>query len=109
VILSTQILLRCAAAISGERLFGALKPKEAKMENLGYAIWQKPYENALTELDPLKVAERVAAAETAIALRMKQTSGSSGGQDEQRALKRAREALNTLRSLKLPQARPVLT
>lgn len=70
------------------------------MENLQYSIWQKPYENALTELDPLKVAARVAAAEIAIALRMKQTSGSSGGQDELQALRGAREALNTLKRLK---------
>ena len=47
---------------------------EATMENLQYSIWQKPYENALTELDPLRVAERVAAAEAAIAMRMKQAS-----------------------------------
>jgi hypothetical protein len=70
------------------------------VENLRYSIWQKPYENALTELDPLKVAARVAAAETAISLRMKQTSGSSGGQDELQALRGAREALNTLKRLK---------
>ena len=74
------------------------------MENLRYVIWQKPYENALTELDPLKVSERVAAAETAIALRMRQTSGSLDGQDEQRALKGAREALNTLKNLKFALA-----
>lgn len=90
-------------------MFDALKRKEATMENLGYTIWQKPYENALTELDPSKVAERIATAENAIALRIKQTSGSSGGQVEQRALKSAREALNTLKSLKLVRARPVLT
>jgi len=70
------------------------------MENLQYSIWQKPYQNALTELDPQKVLARVSVAETAIALRMKQTSGSSDGQDEQRALKGAREALNTLKNLK---------
>jgi hypothetical protein len=81
-------------------MFDALKPTEATMGNLRYSIWQKPYENALTELDPLKVAARVADAEIAIALRMKQTSGSSDGQDELRALKGAREALDTLKRLK---------
>jgi hypothetical protein len=74
------------------------------MENLQYSIWQKPYKNALTELDPLRVAERVAAAEAAIAMRMKQASGSSDGQDELRALKGAREALNTLKNLKRASA-----
>ena len=70
------------------------------MENLEYAVWQKLYHRALAELDPQKVLGSVAVAETAIALRMKQTSGSSGGQDEQWALKGAREALNALKSLK---------
>jgi hypothetical protein len=69
------------------------------MQNLRYSGWQKTYENALTELDPLKVAGLVATAEIAIALRMKQTSGSSDGQDELRALNGAREALNTLKRL----------
>ena len=70
------------------------------MKNLDYAIWQKPYQRALTEIDPQKVLELVAVAETSIALRMRQTSGSSNGQDELRELKSAREALNTLKSLK---------
>ena len=79
------------------------------MENLPYAVWQKSYQSALTELDPQKVLVRVAIAETAIALRMKQTSGSSDGQDELRALKGAREALNTFKNLQfaLPTGRHV--
>ena len=81
-------------------MFDARTPTEATMENLRYSIWQKPYQNALTEVDPLKVAARVAAAEIAIALRIKQTSGSSDGQDELRALNGAREALDTLKRLK---------
>jgi hypothetical protein len=68
------------------------------MDNLRYSIWQIPYQNALVEPNPQKLRGRITAAETAIALRMKQVSGNLEGQDEQRAMQYARQVLMTLKS-----------
>ena len=68
------------------------------MDNLQYSIWQKPYQNAVAEISPLKLSGRIAAAETAIALRMmKQVSGNCVGQEEQSAMQCARQVLKTLK------------
>jgi hypothetical protein len=68
------------------------------MDNLQYSIWQKPYQNAVAEINPEKLSGRIAAAETAIALRMKQASGNYVGQEEQSAMQCARQVLKTLKS-----------
>jgi hypothetical protein len=67
------------------------------MDNLQYSIWQKPYQNAVAEISPLKLSGRIAAAETAIAHRMKQVSGNCVGQEEQSAMQCARQVLKTLK------------
>jgi hypothetical protein len=67
------------------------------MDTLQYSIWQKPYQNAVAEINPQKLSGRIAAAETAIALRMKQASGNCVGQEEQSAMQCARKVLKTLK------------
>ena len=75
-----------------------VSPEGQIMDNLQYSIWQKPYQNAVAEINPEKLSGRIAAAETAIALRMKQASGDSVGQEEQSAMQCARQVLKTLKS-----------
>ena len=73
-------------------------PEGQIMDNLQYSIWQKPYQNAVAEINPEKLSGRIAAAETAIALRMmKQVSGNCVGQEEQSAMQCARQVLKTLK------------
>jgi hypothetical protein len=74
-----------------------LRLEGRNMENLRYSIWQIPYQNAFVEPNPEKLRGRITAAETAIALRMKQVSRNLDGQDEQRAMQCARQVLKTLK------------
>jgi hypothetical protein len=67
------------------------------MDTLQYSIWQKPYQSAVAEINPQKLSGRIAAAETAIALRMKQASENCVGQEEQSAMQCARQVLKTLK------------
>jgi hypothetical protein len=72
-------------------------PEGQIMDTLQYSIWQKPYQNAVAEINPQKLSGRIAAAETAIALRMKQAAGNCVGQEEQSAMQCARQVLKTLK------------
>ena len=62
-----------------------------------YPEWQGEYRAALMELDPKKMLERVAAAETAIFKRLQTMSRSSDNHAERQAIE---DALTGLRVLK---------
>jgi len=69
-----------------------------------YPEWQLPYQAALLELDPKKLAERVAEAEMAIFERLQQLSESQDGQAEREVIEGAITALKVLKrdSLNFP-------
>jgi hypothetical protein len=62
-----------------------------------YPEWQVEYTKALLELDPIKLPDRLSAAETAISKRVLALVGDTNHQQEQQAIQ---DALNTLRVLK---------
>ena len=64
---------------------------------LSYPEWQQAYQVALLELDRAKLAELVAAAETAIYKRLQAMSQGSNSHAERQAVK---DALANLRTLK---------
>ena len=72
--------------------------KETKTdEDIRYAEWREPYQQALLELDPKKLRDRIAAAETAISNRLRAIAGSSNHHAERQAID---DALSSLRVLK---------
>jgi hypothetical protein len=72
--------------------------KETKTdEDIRYAEWQEPYQQALLELDQKKLIERIAAAETAISNRLRAIAGDSNHHAERQAIE---DALSSLRVLK---------
>lgn len=73
-------------------------PSEKKSDvDVRYSEWQKPYQQALIELDQKKLREHIAAAETAISTRLKAIAGSSNHHAEREAIA---DALSSLRVLK---------
>ena len=73
-------------------------PKETKtVEGIRYPEWQKPYQQALLELDQEKLRDRIAAAETAISNRLRALAGDSNHHAERQA---SEDALSSLRVLK---------
>ena len=56
---------------------------------LRYPEWQRPYQAALLEVDPKKLAERVAEAEVAIFNRLQALSQSQDGHGERQAIQNA--------------------
>jgi hypothetical protein len=72
--------------------------KETKTDdNIRYAEWREPYQQALLELDQKKLSERIAAAETAISNRLRAIDGDSNHHAERQAID---DALSSLRVLK---------
>jgi hypothetical protein len=71
---------------------------------LRYPEWQRPYQAALLELDPKKLAKHMEEAEAAIFKRLQQLSQSQGGQVEREVIEGAISALKILKrdSLNLP-------
>jgi hypothetical protein len=67
------------------------------MAELDYPDWQKPYHEALLELDPQKLVERVREAERAILSRSREIRVGSGNRMEAQAIE---DALNGLQVLK---------
>lgn len=59
--------------------------------------WEPQYKAALLEVDASKLLERVAAAETAIRLRMRAIFGRTDGDTERQAIGRALSALRVLK------------
>jgi hypothetical protein len=70
--------------------------------------WQKPLQEAMVELNPDKLKERVAEAEAAIFLRLQALAQSSSGAVEKQALQDASQLLLSLKkeALKFPDWRP---
>lgn len=66
-------------------------------EDIRYAEWREPYQQALLELDQNKLSERIAAAETAISNRLRAIAGSLSHHAERQAID---DALSSLRVLK---------
>lgn len=64
---------------------------------LRYPGWQNPCVDALTELDPSKMVERVNLAETAIYARLQELEASSDGAEERLAIE---DAIKTLHKVK---------
>jgi hypothetical protein len=72
--------------------------KETKTdEDIRYAEWREPYQQALLELDKNKLRDHVAAAETAISNRLRIIAGDSNNHAERQAIA---DALSSLRVLK---------
>lgn len=72
--------------------------KETKTdEDIRYAEWREPYQQALLELDQDKLSERIAATETAISNRLRAIAGDSNHHAERQAIE---DALSSLRVLK---------
>jgi hypothetical protein len=71
---------------------------------LRYPQWQRPYQAALLELDPQKLAQHVAEAEAAIFKRLQQLSQSQDGETERQVIEGAICALKILKrdSLNFP-------
>jgi len=67
------------------------------MENLQWPEWQKLYQDAVVELDKVRLQERVAAAEAAICSRLRALSPAVDSRSERHAIE---DALATLRILK---------
>jgi hypothetical protein len=70
--------------------------------NLRYPEWQKWCVDALAEVDPKNLPERVAAAKSAIEKRVQELASSPDGHEERRAIS---DALNVLRFLQRDQLR----
>ena len=66
-------------------------------EDIRYAEWREPYQQALLELDQEKLSERIAATETAISNRLRAIAGDSNHHAERQAIE---DALSSLRVLK---------
>jgi hypothetical protein len=69
-----------------------------------YPAWQRPYLDALLEIDPKKLVERVEEAEVAIFKRLQQLNQSQDGQAERQVIQGAISALKILKrdSLNFP-------
>lgn len=66
-------------------------------EELKYPEWQEPYQKALLELNPEKLNDRVAAAETVILNRLQELSSKPNHHPERRAIEDAMAALRVLK------------
>ena len=71
------------------------------MEELKYPAWQKAYHEALLELDPQRLSERIHAAETLIASRLGELRIGPKNPEEQQALLDARSALLVIQRTEL--------
>jgi hypothetical protein len=65
--------------------------------SLGYPEWSLKYREALLEVDPKKLFERVAEAEMAIFGRLQQLSGTQDGHAERDAIEDALRALRVIK------------
>lgn len=71
------------------------------MSDSQFPEWRKTYNEALSEFDAGKLADRVARAETAILSRMQALETSSDGHVERQAMGEALNGLRTLQREKL--------
>ena len=68
--------------------------------HLPYPEWQQPYHAALLEVDPKKLAERIADTETAMFKRLEQLSQSQESQDGYAEREAIQDAITVLRVIK---------
>ena len=67
------------------------------VQDLKYSSWQKPYLDAMLEMDPDRLKDRVASAEAAIQLRLRELADSPDSQAERQCLADARNGLLVLK------------
>src|SRR5258707_14267423 len=68
-----------------------------QVQDLKYSSWQKPYLDAMLEIHPDRLKERVASAEAAIQLRLRELADSPDSQPERQCLADARNGLLVLK------------
>src|SRR5216684_8338208 len=68
-----------------------------QVQDLKYSSWQKPYLDAMLEMNPDRLKERVACAEAAIELRLRELADSPDAQAERQSLADARNGLLVLK------------
>jgi hypothetical protein len=67
------------------------------VQDLKYAGWQKPYLDAMLEMNPDRLKDRVASAEAAIQLRLRELADSPDSRAERQSLEDARNGLLVLK------------
>jgi hypothetical protein len=67
------------------------------VQDLEYSGWQKPYLDAMLEMNPDRLKDRVASAEAAIRLRLRELADSLDSQAERQSLADARNGLLVLK------------
>ena len=67
------------------------------VQDLKYSSWQKPYLDAMLEMNPDRLQDRVASAEAAIQLRLRELADSPDSQAERQCLTDARNGLLVLK------------
>ena len=77
------------------------------VQNLNDSGWQKPYLDAMLEMNPDRLKDLVASAEAAIQLRLRELADSPDSQAERQCLADARNGLSVLR--KKRQLLPAIT
>jgi hypothetical protein len=68
-----------------------------QVQDLKYSSWQKPYLDAILEMNPARLKQRVACAEAAIELRLRELADSPDAQAERQSLADARNGLLVLK------------
>jgi len=71
------------------------------MNDLKYPEWQKPYEEALVEVDCEKLKDKLLKAEAAIFLRLQQLTHSADSHAERQAIDDAISAIRVLKTQQL--------
>src|SRR3984893_266486 len=66
------------------------------VQDLNYSGWQKPYLDAMLEMNPDRIKDRVASAEAAIQLRLRELADAPESQLERQCLADARNGLLVL-------------
>ena len=82
------------------RVFVSRKKTETNKrhgQDLRYSGWQKPYLDAMLEMNPDRLKDRVASAEAAIQLRLQELADSPDSQAERQCLADARNGLLVLK------------
>ena len=68
-----------------------------RVQDLNDSGWQKPYLDAMLEMNPDRLKDRVASAEAAIQLRLRELADSPDSQAERQCLADARNGLSVLK------------
>ena len=65
-------------------------------KELRFSAWEREYQAAVGETDPLRLGEKIFAAETAISNRLRDLAASPGDSAERQAIEKATTALQQL-------------